>query len=277
MLELWRRRLLWVAAAALGIFGFGAFANPDWAAGAFPWKVGPLLAMTIGGWALGTSALGAMAASTSRLDRTLGMNVYLLLFGVLQGLVALAFLDKLLPAHVLTWPYLIGLVALAASAVVGVADWWSRRPDLRGPVGMVPLWMKAIVVGLGAFTAFLAAGTLISGPDGQVAQGRFFPEQLSLFSIRAFSAFFATVAGGTLSLLLARNPRPYFELDRGGFVLVLAISIASLIHVSRFDFAAKPGGLAYLGAYVVAMVAFGVIWLLAPYRPDLFAADPPGS
>ena len=277
MLEIWRRRLLRVAAAALAIFGFGAFALPDWAAGAFPWKVGPVLAMTIGGWALGTSAFAAMAASTSRLDRTLGMNAYLWLFGVLQGLVALTFRDKLQTGHLLTWPYLIGLIALVASAVVGLADWWTRRPDLRGPVGVVPLWMKAIAAGLGAFVAFLAAGTLIAGPDGQVAQGRFFPEQLSLFSIRAFSAFFAAVAGGTLSLLLARKPRPYLELDRSGFMLVSAIVVASLLFLSEFDFAANPGGLVYLGAYVIATVAFGLIWLLARYRPDLFAADRLGS
>ena len=31
MLDVWRRRLLWIAAAAFALFGFPAFSLPDWA------------------------------------------------------------------------------------------------------------------------------------------------------------------------------------------------------------------------------------------------------
>jgi hypothetical protein len=274
MLEQWRKRLLWVAAAALAVFGVLAFGLPEWAASDFPWKVAPSLAMTIGGWALGTAGVAALAARASRLDRILGMNVYLWLFGALQSLVVIAFLDKLQTGHILAWPYLIGLGALLASAAVGITDWVRRRPDLRGPAGMVPRWMPGTAVALGGFTVLLAVGAFISGPAGQLATGRFFPEELSGFSMRAFAAFFASVSGGTLSLLLARNARPYLELDKAGLLLVLPITIASLVYLHRFDFVGRPGGLVYLAAYVVALVLFVVIWLFARTRQDLLAADP---
>ena len=40
----------------------------------------------------------------------------------------------------------------------------------------------------------------------------------------------------------------------------MPITIAALVNLSVFDFAARPGGLVYLGAYVV--VGLGVIAIL---------------
>lgn len=276
MWDRWRRSLQWLGVVALAIFGGVAFAAPGWAVGEFPWGVGPIMAMTMGGWGIGTAAIAALAASQSRQDRILGLNVYLWLFGILELLVVLAFLDRLQVGHLLTWPYLVGLVALAASGVAGVVGWWTTRPDLRGPVGSVTTWMRAVAIGLGAFTAFLAAGTLIAGPEGQTAQGGVLPEPMSLFSIRAFSAFLAAISAATLSMLLPRNPRPAWELDRGGFILSTVILIAALLNLAAFDVAARPGGLVYIAAYAIASVLFVVIWLLPRLRPELFSADPPG-
>jgi hypothetical protein len=274
VLETWRRWLLWAAAAAMAIFGALAFVLPNWASTDFPWKVGPFLAMTIGGWALGTAGVAALAARSSRQDRILGMNVYLWLFGSLQLLVVILFLDKLQVGHILTWSYLAGLAALVASAVVGLVEWVRERPDLRGPTGPLPIWMPATAIGLGGFTLVLALGSLVSGPSGQLAHGRFFPEELSGFSMRAFAAFFASVSGGTLALLAARNARPYLDLDTAGLMLVVPITVAAVVYIDRFDFQASPGGLVYLTAYVVALILFVVIRLVARSRPDLLAADP---
>jgi hypothetical protein len=234
------------------------------------------MAMTVGAWCIGTAVMCALAASSSRLDRILGLNVYTWGFGVLQSLVVLGFLDRLQTGNVLTWPYLIGLLALTASAILGILDAVTRRPDLRGPSGIVTAWMRAIAVGLGAFTALLALGTLVAGSDGGTAYGGYLPEQLSLFSIRAFSAFFAAISAATLSMLLSRNARPAWELDRGGFVLSTLVLVAALANIGAFDFAARPGGLVYIGAYALAAILFSVIWVLPRSRPDLFAADPPG-
>jgi hypothetical protein len=261
----------------LAVFGFPAFGLPDWAVDEFPWGVGPIMAMTMGAWGLGTAAMAAMAASTTRLDRALGLNVYLWLFGVLQLLVVLAFRDRLQTGHLLTWPYLAGLGALAVSAIAGVIDWVTRRPDVRGPAGVVTWWMRLIAIALGGFTAVLAAGTLVAGPDGQTAQGGVVPETMSLFSIRAFSAFLAAISAATLAMLLPRNPRPAWELDRGGFILSTLILIAAFVNIEAFDFGERPGGLVYIAAYGIASLLFLVIWALPRFRPDLFAADPPGT
>ncbi len=130
-----------------------------------------------------------------------------------------------------------------------------------------------LAIALGLFTAVLAVGSWLSASGGQLSQGRFFPEPLSLFSIRAFAAFFASVTAGTLSLLVARNPRPYLELDRAGLILVGLILLASLVYAARFDVSASPASLVYLGAYAVAAMLFAAIWLGARSRPDLLSAD----
>src|SRR5687768_10296104 len=176
MWDQWRRWLQWAAAVSLGIFGVFAFLLPEWSGDQFPWGAGPIMVQTMGAWGLGTAAMAVLAARQSRQDRILGLNVYLWLFGILQLLVVVAFLDRLQWGHLLTWPYLVGLVALAASAVAGVLGWSSERPDLRGPQGTVTTWMRAFAIGLGVFTAFLAAGTLIAGPEGRTAQGGVLPE-----------------------------------------------------------------------------------------------------
>jgi hypothetical protein len=234
------------------------------------------MAQTMGAWGIGTAAMAVLAAMQTRQDRILGLNVYLWLFGILQLLVVVAFIDRLQLGRVLTWPYLVGLLALAASGVAGVIGWWSERPDLRGPQGTVTWWMRAIALGLGGFTALLAIGTLIAGPEGRTAQGGVVPEPMSLFSIRAFSAFLAAISAATLSMLLPRNPRAAWELDRGGFILSTAILIVALLHLGAFDFGSKPGSLVYIGAYAIASALFAVIWVLPWIRPELFAADPPG-
>lgn len=272
----WRRRLQWIGAVALTIFGVLAFLLPDWAIGQFPWGAGQIMVQTMGAWGIGTAAIAVLAAMQARQDRILGLNVYLWLFGILELLVVIAFIDRLQLGHLLTWPYLVGLLALAASAVAGLLGWWSERPNLRAPQGTVTGWMRAVAIGLGGFTAFLAVGTLMAGPEGQTAQGGVLPEPMSLFSIRAFSAFLAAISAATLSMLLPRNPRPAWELDRGGFILSTIILVAALLHLGAFDFGARPGGLVYILAYAIASILFVIIWLLPRLRPELFAADPPG-
>jgi hypothetical protein len=233
------------------------------------------MARTIGAWAIGTATIAALAASGSRHDRLVGLHVYLWLFGPLQLVVLGAFAERVRLDHLLTWPYAIGLGALSASAVVGLVGWGRRRPDLRGPSGGVTWWMRVIVIGLAGFTAFLAVGTLRAGPGGQTAYGGVVPETLSLFSIRAFSAFLFAISAASWSMLLARNPRPMWELDRGGFVLSTMILVAAVLHLGAFDFGARAGGAVYIGAYALASILFAIVWALPRWRPDLFAADPP--
>ena len=140
LLERWRQVSLWVSAVAMGVVGLCAYLVPEQASTAFPWKVGPFLTMTIGGWGIGTAATAILAARTSRLASVYPLHVFLGAFGVLELLAVVAFIDRLQTGHLLTYPYLIGLAALIAGALLAIAVWWQGRPDLRGPAVGIPRW-----------------------------------------------------------------------------------------------------------------------------------------
>ncbi len=261
-LSSWTRLLLAIAAVAFVIFGLVAFVVPQWASENFPWRVGPFLAQTIGGWSLGTAGFAVLAARDGRLRLIYPLLVYLAVFGAGQTLVALAFLDRLQVGLVLTWPYLVGLAATVTAVVLAAID--SRglpvdHPDAQPSRGARSWARTGGGVLFVIFVLGLAVGTFLAGPDGVVAQGRFFPEQMSLFSIRAFSAFFLAIALSAASTLASRAIRPYLELARAGMLLLIPITIASLLNLRLFDFADRTGGLLYFAAYVVAGVVFSAI------------------
>jgi hypothetical protein len=250
MERIWRG-LLVVAAAALMAVGVVAFVLPDLASANFPWTVGPFLATTIGGWSLGTAVIAWRAAGSARIDLTYPLLAYLWVFGVGQLAVVALFFDRLQAGHLLTLPYLVGIGSLAVSGVAGVADWMTRRPDLRGSAGTVPRWAKPAGVAFVGAVLLLALANVVAGPDGTVAQGRFFPELMSLFSIRAFAAFFLALATSVAVVLVARDFAPYLELARAGLYLIVPITAAALFYLHLFDFTGRPGGMLYLGAYVL--------------------------
>ncbi|MEO7118329.1 MAG: hypothetical protein ABIZ34_05085 [Candidatus Limnocylindrales bacterium] len=245
------RLLLFVAVVAMAIVGVASFAAPGWASSDFPWKVGPFLTMTIGGWCIGTAIIAWLAARQPRLDLGFPLLVYCWIFGAGQALVVIAFLDKLLTNHLLTVPYLVGIGAMTLSGVIGAVDLWRRRAAVRGPAEHVPMPARVFaglyVVGV----ALIALGNLVAGADGTVAQGRFFPEALGLFSIRALAAFFFALSMAGLGAVITRGLGPYLSLGRAGFALIVPITFAALVNLPLFDFAGRPGGSLYLGAYLV--------------------------
>lgn len=250
MLRLAARILLGLGAVAFLVIGVPAFLAPAWAVGEFPWTVGPFLAQTIGGWSIGTAliAIHAIAGGPSR--RLYGLLIYLGLFGVGQLAVVAAFSARLQVGHLLTWPYLIGLGALAIGAACAAL---SLRGGPAAPVPMgrrAPWWIRAIAALVGGFVLFLAVGTLLAGPDGATARGEVMPEAMGLFSIRAFSAFLFALAAAILSLVLSRHVGPYRSLGTSGLYLIVPITLAAALNFSLFD-AAKPGTLVYFWAYVV--------------------------
>lgn len=238
--------------------GVAAFVKPDWASANFPWTVGPFFAMTLGAWSLGTAAVAIDVARDPRARRTLPMLVYLVAFGIGELLILAVFLDKLQLGGVLTYPYLIGLasVTVGAAAVIDTDEDQDagRADDSRHGPGR---WERVAAALFAATVTVLAAGTLIAGANGSVAQGRFFPEALSLFSIRAFSAFFIAIAASALSVLVVRDRLAFTELARSGLYLIVPITVASLLYLKDFDFGRRPGGLLYLGAYLGVGVILG--------------------
>lgn len=260
------RWLLWIGAGLLLIFGVASFVAPQWASTNFPWTVGPFMAQTIGAWALGTGIAAAVAGWKGRVGDVYAVLVYCGLFGLGELVVAGFFINKLLVGNVLTWPYIGGLLALSGAFVLTVIDWathgvpWRFTGVAAQGIMTVPLpaWPRVIAVLVGAFVVLLAFGTLVAGPDGATARGEVFPEQMGLFSVKAFSAFLFAIAISIASLFPARTLRPYRELGLAGVYLITPITVAALLNLGQFDFAHKPGHILYVAAYVVVAVVLAV-------------------
>ena len=111
-------------------------------------------------------------------------------------------------------------------------------------------------VGVFAFlVAVISLSGIFSQPDGFIASGGIFPESLTLFTIYAFPAFFASVSLSAFSIFLVGNAASILPYAKGGLALIVPILIAAGYSWEKFDFSAQPGGLLYIGAYVLAMIA----------------------
>jgi hypothetical protein len=53
---------------------------------------------------------------------------------------------------------------------------------------------------------------------------------------------------------------------------IIAITIAAFVYLDLFDFAARPGGLLYFGAYLI--VGIPLLFVFAKYRKFLWAELP---
>ncbi|MEO5703542.1 MAG: hypothetical protein ABIR64_00955 [Candidatus Limnocylindrales bacterium] len=250
MLRLVARSLLVIGAAAFVAIGLPVFLAPGWAVPEFPWAVGPFLAQTIGGWSLGTAAIAIHAVAGGPSRQLYGLVIYLGMFGIGQLAVVVAFASKLQVGHLLTWPYLIGLVALVVGAGCAALTWRRGDPEPTPTARRATWWIRVIAGAVGAFVLFLAVGTLLARADGATARGEVLPEQMGLFSIRAFSAFLFALAAAILSLVPSRFVAPYRSLGSSGLYLIVPITLAAALNFSLFD-AGKPGTLVYFWAYVV--------------------------
>jgi len=267
--------LLVVAGIAFLIIGVPSFVAPSWAVGEFPWGVGRFLTQTIGAWCIGNALICFHALWQRDPARTYPLLVYLWVFGIGELLVVIAYLDKLDTGHLLTWPYLVALGALVGSWLCGVAV--QMRGTAEGGSGgvawrvsggaFVPTWAKAFWAVVGLFVLFLAIGTLIAADGGAVSRGEVFPEQMSQFSIRSFSAFLFAVAAAIGSVLLARSIEPYVALAWAGLYLVVPITLAALFNLSLFSLR-RPGGLVYILAYVIVGAVLAVALWVFRNRPE---------
>ena len=250
------RRLAAVAGAAWLVTGVVLFVAPRWASEHFAWSVSPFVAMTIGGWCLGTAAFAFAAAwrgITWRDDRV--VVVYLWAFGVLELGVALAYRDKLALEHPLSWAYLVALVATVTSGVAGVLHLRASERD-AGPRDVPPsvFWVEVVFV---VFVGLLAAVALAGRRIG--LNGRVFPEPMSLFTLRGFGAFYASLSLAFVAVLNRRSMTAVVRALWCGIALIVPITAASFVYIGRFDFSDRPLGALYIGAYLVALVGAVVV------------------
>lgn len=266
-LERWSWIFLGLAGVVYTATGLIFFLVPGYAAANFPWNVSQFVAMTIGGWTLG---IGLMALHTYRGHSFAAYYPALILvwfFSLLELVVVVLFLGALKVGNWLTYPYLVALVLGTISAGLGLPVLWRMRHELRtasGPVP-VPIWLRLVYVVLILLTWGLAAGNVLRGT---ASGGNVFPEPLSGFTTQAFAAFFFSIGLAAVPLLFNRDVRPHIEYARTGLYLIVIITLAALVNIDEFDFTARPGGLLYLGAYILAgiVIAVLIVWDRAQTR-----------
>jgi hypothetical protein len=267
-LERWSRWLLWAAGISYAVTGLIFFAFPVYSAATFPWKVTDFMAMTIGGWTLGIGLMAVHTAWRGAFATHYPALILVWAFSLLELVVVVAFLGLLKTDNWLTWPYLLSLVLGTASGVAGVSVLWGMRRSLLRDSGgsrKVPVWMRGIYLLLILLTWGLALNNLLRGT---VPGGNVFPEPLSGFTTQAFAAFFFSIGLGAVPLLFNRDVRPHIAYARTGLYLIVLITIAALIYINRFDFTARPGGLFYLGAYILAGIVIVAMLMWDRARPE---------
>jgi hypothetical protein len=182
------RLLTRLSAMAYGVVGLVLFAAPAWAAPRFAWKVSEFVAMTIGGWCLGTGFVAWVAAQEWTWGRVFPLLLYLWGFAVFEVVVLIAFRDRIPFGEIMTWPYLAALGIGVVTAVVGLADWLRLRPTARVQGDpRSPGWIRVLAVLFVLAVGFLATKGILDPEVGLTKN--VFPEELSPFTTRAFGVF----------------------------------------------------------------------------------------
>lgn len=235
------------------VLGLVLFAAPAWAASVFPWSVTPLLAMTIGGWALGNGAGAWFASAPGQATRTMPVLVYLTAFAALELLVVIAFRGAFKLDVLLTVPYLITLGFSLVVSAFGVLELYTSSDIVLESDAPLHRNVRLLLTALTLFVGLLAVGGFLAGTGGLSTSGRIFPEPLTLFSVRAFGAFYLALAVGLVALLVRPGVRSAFTLGLMGVSLIVPIVAAALLNIGAFNFAERPLGLLYLGAYLLVL------------------------
>ncbi len=256
------RTLAGLAAVLFAVLGVILFAAPGWAADRFAWKVSDFVAMTIGGWSLGTAVFAGMIAAVPRIAHSYACLAYLGTFGLLELAVVIWHRDVLNTEPVLAWMYLGALDAALLAGLSGAFDAWRQRPiaaDENEP--RVPSWFGIAVLAFIVIVAVLAVGAFIA-PDGSVKDSNIFPESgVSKFTFRAFGAFYGALVVGAACLVRERRARPILAYVWSGIALIVPITVAALVYVNRFDLGRRPGRVFYIALYIIVLLAvLPLIW-----------------
>jgi hypothetical protein len=153
------------------------------------------------------------------------------------------------------------------TAILGVFDWLRIQParERFGPE-MTGL-QRGAAVAFVIFVGFLGVYGLIAQIGWPGTQGGIFPEEMSAFTLRSFAAFYFSLAVAAIPLVRERNRAVLLNHGLVNYGLILFITAAAFIYIRLFDFAERPGGLLYFGAYLV--VGIPLLFLFAKYGTGL--------
>ncbi|MEW5938725.1 MAG: hypothetical protein AB1750_03615 [Chloroflexota bacterium] len=263
MLSKTSRALTYLLALLYALLGAALYVLPETLAPVFAWKVTPFMTMTIGGWCLANAWLAYVTARRWNWSRVHTTFIYLWLFGVSELIVLLAFRDKLNLAHPIAWLYLATLIVNALAALLGLADWIRIRPTIESnPPFLQPIHH---------FYAFLFSGFVaILGVYGVSAQigapgtnGGIFPEVMSLFTLRSFAVFYLSIALSSAPYIWEKSLNAVLHHAYASLPLIILVAAAAFVYIRLFDFANRPGGLVYIGVYL--LVGIPILFALRKY------------
>lgn len=251
--------LLRLLAIGYGLFGALLILAPEFAAPAFAWRVEPLAVMTMGGWCLGNAAYAWTSARIARWSTIAISVLYLGGFGIFEAAVAWMFQGAIRWQAALTPWYIALLILNVVTALVAFGDWFRTRAPLdRGE--RMRWWERAAAIGFVAFVAFLAYRGSLARAGGLSTEGGIFPTKLTLFSVRAFAAFYLALALAALPAIWMRSADAWIASIRNGMWLIVPITGVALLHLGQFDFGQRPGGAVYIAVYLIAFaVALGIL------------------
>lgn len=253
MLSTTSRFLTYACALLYGILGVLLFLFPEQLAPVFAWKVTAFMTITIGGWCLGNAWLAYITARRWQWKLVYTSLIYLWLFGVGELIVLLIFRDKLKLEHPIAWLYLITLIINTLAAFVGVFDYLRLRPFNPAPANG-PVFTNAQSLPAFAFVLFVGLLGLygLSAPIGAPGtHAGIFPEVMSLFTLRSFGTFYFALALGIVPYFWDRSLNSVLHHSLATYGLIVFITIAAVLYIRLFNFAERPGGLAYFGAYLI--------------------------
>jgi hypothetical protein len=219
--------------------------------------------MTIGGWSLGNAWLAWITARRWQWNLVFSALIYLWLFGVGELVVVFLFRQKLNLAHPIAWLYLSTLLLNTLTAVTGFVDWLRIRPSARSTrQGFGRLLYGSLIFYI-LFVGFLGFYGLTAQVGAPGTNGGIFPEIMSPFTLKSFGMFYLTLALGVIPFLWNQNLSAILHHGFASFGLIIFITVAAFLYFHLFNFATKPGGAAYLIAYLGVGIA--VILMLRKY------------
>lgn len=245
-----------------GILGLSLFFLSELLAPVFAWDVTAFMAMTIGGWCLANAWLAFIAARRWKWGSVYTSLIYLWLFGIGQMIVVFGFRDKLKLEHPIAWLYLVALTVNLLTALSGIIDWLRIRPQKESDTEVMQRSHRlyaalfSVLVGLlGIYASTTQIGAL--GTNGGI-----FPEVMSLFTLRSFGVFYLSISLAALPFVFwEKNLNTVLNHAFASFALILFVSIAAFVNINLFDFAARPGGLVYFGAYLIVGIPLLFVFL----------------
>jgi hypothetical protein len=249
MLSNTSRGLTYLLAILYAILGFLLLFFSKQLAPVFAWKVTAFMAATMGGWCLGNAWSAFFTARRWKWKLVYPALIYLWIFGLSELTVLIAFRDKLVLQHPIAWLYFATIALNALTALLGIYEWLRLRPTIESFGDQAKPFHYLLISAFVLIVAGLAVYGLYAQIGNAGTNGGVFPEVMTLFTLRAFAAFYLSLSVSAAVMLRERNLPTLLNYGFSSFMLVIAITAAIFMYFNLFDFSVHPGQYIYVGAY----------------------------